>query len=435
MSSELPSAEDVIQSDAGAGGPGDTATFVTACRSCGGPPPRPFLSLGNTPIANRLVRADALDTVDPTFPLEVGFCESCALVQLTHILPADAIFDADFPYFSSFSDSLLRHSEKHVVDLVASRGLGPDSLVVEIGSNDGYLLKYFVERGIPVLGIEPTPGPAAAAREIGVPTREEFFGAELARALVAEGLRADVIIANNVLAHVPDLNSFVEGMSILLGDDGVVDVENPGVGALLANTQFDTIYHEHYCYLSTIAVDVLMRRHGLALVSVEEFPELHGGTLRWRMRHQAAAQPDDSVRARLEAERAAGLHTFDRYASFGDKVRELQRELITLLRSLRAEGKTIAAYGAAAKGATMLNSTGINAELIDFVADRNIHKQGKYVSGARIPIVDPSVLLERQPDYLLLLVWNLKKEIMAQQAEYARRGGRFIVPVPRPVVL
>ncbi|ABW10248.1 C-methyltransferase [Parafrankia sp. EAN1pec] len=414
---------------------GGVAAPVTACRSCDGPAPRVFLSLGDTPVANRLVKADALDAVDPAFPLEVGFCEQCALVQLTHVLPADEIFDADYPYFSSFSDMLVRHSEKHVIDLIASRDLGPESLVVEVASNDGYLLKAFVERGIPVLGIEPTPGPAAAARKAGVPTREEFFGADLARTLVAEGLRADVIIANNVMAHVPDLNSFVEGFSILLADDGIVDVENPGVGALLAHNEFDTVYHEHFCYFSTIAVDALMRRHDLQLVGVEEFADLHGGTLRWRMQHQGAAEPTGSVKAVLDAERTAGLGTFERYGSFGDDVRVLQGELTELLRSLKAEGKSIAAYGAAAKGATLLNSTGIDHTLIDFVVDRNVHKQGKYIPGARIPILDPAVLLERQPDYLLLLAWNVKKEIMAQQEEYASRGGRFVVPVPRPVVL
>ncbi|WP_163549441.1 class I SAM-dependent methyltransferase [Candidatus Frankia nodulisporulans] len=411
------------------------ATPVTACRSCGGPAPRLFLSLGSTPIANRLVRADGLDATDPSFPLEVGFCEACTLVQLTHELPALEIFDADYPYFSSFSDMLVRHSEKHVIDLIASRNLGPDSLVVEVASNDGYLLKAFVERGIPVLGIEPTPGPAAAARAAGVPTREEFFGAELAQRLVAEGLKADVIIANNVMAHVPDLNSFVEGFRILLADDGLVDVENPGVGALLAHTEFDTVYHEHFCYFSTIAVQSLMRRHGLELVGVEEFAELHGGTLRWSMQHAAAAKPTASVDSVLGAEHDAGLATFDRYATFGDDVRAVQQDLVALLRGLRAEGRTIAAYGAAAKGATLLNSSGITTDLIDFVVDRNTHKQGRYIPGARLPILDPAALLERQPDYLLLLAWNVKKEIMAQQEEYAARGGRFIVPVPRPVVL
>jgi SAM-dependent methyltransferase len=415
--------------------PGGLATEVTTCRSCGGQRPRQFLSLGATPIANRLVRPDRLDAVDPAFPLGVGFCERCALVQLTHVLPADEIFDEDYPYFSSFSDMLVRHSEKHVVELIESRNLGPDSLVVEVASNDGYLLKAFVERGIPVLGIEPTPGPATAAREVGVPTREEFFGAEVARRLVDEGLRADVIIANNVMAHVPDLNSFVAGFSILLKDDGVVSVENPGVGALLDHTEFDTIYHEHFCYFSTIAVDALMRRHGLELVGVTEFPELHGGTLRWRAARAGAATPDASVARVLDAEKAAGLDIFDRYASFGAEVGELQSELRALLTGLRAQGRTIAAYAAAAKGATLLNSTGIDHELLDFVVDRNVHKQGRYMPGARLPIVPPEVLAERQPDYLLILAWNVKKEIMTQQAEYAARGGRFIVPVPRPVVL
>jgi SAM-dependent methyltransferase len=385
-------------------------------------------------VANRLLRADRLAETEATYPLEVGFCPTCALAQLTYALPAEAIFDADYPYFSSFSDMLVRHAEKHAVELIESQGLGPDSLVVEVASNDGYLLRAFVERGIPVLGIEPTPGPAAAARAVGVPTREEFFGAQLARSLVAEGLRADVIIANNVMAHVPDLNSFVEGLEILLADDGLITVENPGVGALLEHTEFDTIYHEHFCYFSTIAVQALMSRHGLRLEDVDQFPELHGGTLRWRMR-RGDAPPGPGAAAVLDAERAAGLAEFETYAHFGDDVTELREQLLTLLLGLRAEGKTIAAYGAAAKGATLLNSSGITIDLLDYVVDRNVHKQGRYVPGARLEILDPAVLLERRPDYLLILAWNVKKEIMAQQAEYAARGGRFIVPVPRPAVL
>jgi SAM-dependent methyltransferase len=416
---------------------GLAARRVTECRSCGQGAPRPFLSLGSTPIANRLVRPAELAGSDPVFPLEVGFCETCTLVQLTHELPAEEIFDADYPYFSSYSDYLVRHSEKHVVDLIAGRSLGPGSLAVEVASNDGYLLRSFIDRGIDVLGVEPTPGPAAAARESGVPTREEFFGAESARRMVAEGIRADVVIANNVMAHVPDLNSFVEGLSILVADDGIVSVENPGVGALLEHTEFDTIYHEHFCYFSTTAVDALMRRHGLRLVDVQHFPEIHGGTLRWRMQRADTGTdtPTAEVARVLEAERAAGLATYDRYASFGGEVREVQRELVALLRSLKADGKTVAGYAAAAKGATLLNSSGIDHTLVEYIVDRNVHKQDKYVPGARIPILDPAVLLERQPDYLLLLAWNVRTEIMAQQAEYARRGGRFIVPVPRPVIL
>ncbi|WP_239334740.1 class I SAM-dependent methyltransferase [Frankia sp. CiP3] len=410
------------------------AVPVAACRSCGGPPPRPFLTLGHTPIANRLLRPDDLAGPAPVFPLEVGFCSSCTLVQLTYALPAEEIFNADYPYYSSFSDTLCRHAEKHVIDLIASRNLGPDSLVVEIASNDGYLLRAFIERGIPVLGIEPSPGPAEAARKAGVPTRTEFFGADLAQALVADGLRADVIIANNVLAHVPDLNSFVAGMSVLLADDGIITVENPGVGALLANTEFDTVYHEHFCYFSTIAVDALMRRHGLSMVGVTEFPELHGGTLRWRMRRAAADCDVPQVRERLDRERAAGLDTFERYAGFGVDVRELQAELLALLRELAGHGRTVAGYGAAAKGATLLNSSGITTGLVQYVVDRNVHKQGKYIPGARMPILSPAVLAQRQPDYLLLLAWNIRDEIMEQQAAYARRGGKFIVPVPRPVV-
>ncbi|AEH08265.1 MULTISPECIES: class I SAM-dependent methyltransferase [Protofrankia] len=409
-----------------------TAVPVEACRSCGGPRPRPFLSLGRTPIANRLLCPDDLAEPEPVFPLEVGFCASCALVQLTHALPAEEMFDAGYRSFPSSGDTPRRNADRRARELIAGRALGPDSLVVEIASSDGHLLRAFVERGIPVLGIEPSPGLASAARAIGVPTRTEFFDAGLARSLAAQGLRADVIIVDNVLAHVPDPNGFAEGMSVLLADDGIVEVDDPGVGALLDHTGFDTVRHDCFCYFSTIAADALMRRHGLYLTEVEEFSEHPGGILRWRL--SRAEGPGPGVGERLDRERAAGLDTFDRYASFADDVRESQAELLTLLHELRAHGRSVAAYGAAAKGAALLNSSGITTDLVQYVVDRNVDKQGKYIPGARTPILDPAVLAQRQPHYLLLLAWNVRDEIMDQQAAFARRGGKFIVPVPRPVV-
>jgi SAM-dependent methyltransferase len=409
------------------------AAPVRSCRSCGAGGLRAFLSLGTTPIANALVDPADLAAPDPAYPLEVGFCASCALVQLTHELPAEVIFDADYPYFSSFSDMLVRHSAAHVDDLVADRSLDGGSFVVELASNDGYLLRRLVEHGVPVLGVEPTPGPAEAARRAGVPTMEAFFGAELGERLRRERGPADVVIANNVMAHVPDLNSFVAGMATLVAEDGIVQVENPGVRYLLERVAFDTVYHEHFCYFSTIAVERLFARHGLHLQDVELFPQLHGGTLRWtagRRPHRSPAVDDH-----LAGEHALGLSGPDAYRDFGALVRRNQEQLRELLAALRAQGATIGAYGAAAKGATLLNSTGIGADVVEFVVDRNPHKQGKLMPGARIPILDPAALLERRPDYVLLLAWNVRDEVMRQQEEYRRGGGRFIVPVPRPEVL
>jgi len=407
-----------------------TASRVESCRLCEGPPPISFLNLGTTPIANALLGPADLDRMEPTFPLEVGFCPSCSLVQLTHELPAHVIFNDAYPYFSSFSDALCRHAREHALELIVERGLNADSLVIEVASNDGYLLRNFVEVGIPVLGIEPTAGPAAAARAINIPTIEAFFTAELARDLAREGRKADVIIANNVMAHVPDLNGFVEGFAQILSDDGVIYIENPYVRDLVEHVEFDTVYHEHFCYFSCAAVNELMHRHGLFLNDLEYFPDLHGGTLRWEVGPKE--MPTPGLLDYLRSEEESGLTRFENYAAFGDRVATTQKALVDLLSNLRADGAEIAAYGAAAKGATLLNSSGIDSTLISYVVDRNPHKQGHWMPGARLPILDPSVLLERQPDYLLLLAWNFKDEIVAQQAEFQRRGGRFIVPVPEP---
>ncbi len=406
---------------------------VTACRSCRAPGVRPFLSLGKTPLADALVAAEAADEPEPRFPLDVAFCGECSLVQILEEVPPEQLFVDNYLYFSSFSEHLLRHSRDHARALIRARGLGPDSLVVEVASNDGYLLRNFREAGVPVLGIDPAPDQAAAARASGIPTLEEFFGDELARRLRGDGRRADVLIANNVMAHVPDLNGFVEGIRILLADDGVATIENPYVRDLVDRCEFDTIYHEHFCYFSCTAVDNLMRRHGLFLNHVEHFPDLHGGTLRWHVGPQA--QVSDTVRDYLVRERESGLTDFAYYAGFADRVARIQRDLLELLRSLKAGGATIAAYGAAAKGSTLVNAVGIGTDLVDFVVDRNVHKQGRLMPGTHLPIRDPSALLDLQPDYVLLLAWNFHDEIRQQQREYLDRGGRFIVPVPSPTVV
>jgi SAM-dependent methyltransferase len=417
---------------AAAAAPSASATVQERCRSCGGEL-AVFLSLGEMPLPDALLRPEQLALPEPRYPLDVAFCPSCSLVQILQDVPPERLFVDNYLYFSSFSTGLVDHSAEHARRLVAERGLGPDSLVVEIASNDGYLLRNFVEAGIPVLGIDPAPQQAAAADAVGVPTLTEFFDAELARRLRAEGKRADVIVANNVMAHTPTLNSFVEGLGILLADDGIATIENTYVKDLIDGCEFDTIYHEHFCYFSCSAVEALARRHGLYLNGVEHFPALQGGTLRWRLGTRSA--PDRSVAEYLEAERRSGLTSVDYYREFATGVRRIKAELRELLASLRSEGKTIAAYGAAAKGSTLVNFVGIGPETVDYVVDRNVHKQGLLMPGTHLPIRDPGALLETMPDYLLLLAWNYKDEIAEQQAEYLDRGGRFIVPVPRPEIL
>jgi len=379
------------------------------------------------------VPPDRVGRPDERFPLELAFCSECTLVQILEEVAPEKLFVDNYLYFSSFSDVLLDHAAEHARSLIERRRLKSDSLVVEIASNDGYLLRNFVERGIPVLGIDPAPDQARAANEAGIRTLAEFFGPELATRLVRDGSPADVIIANNVMAHVPDLNGFVEGIRILLGQDGIATIENPYVRDLVTHVEFDTIYHEHFCYYSCTAVDALMRRHGLSLNDIDSFPDLHGGTLRWTVsKHD---DPSDRVRGYLDDEATSGMTSFDYYRHFAEEVSGIITALRELLVELRASGKRIAAYGAAAKGSTLLNTARIGTDLVDFVVDRNVHKQGLFMPGVHLPIRGPEALLEEEPDYVLLLAWNFKDEIMRQQAEYRERGGRFIVPVPEPSVI
>ncbi|MGH9259399.1 MAG: class I SAM-dependent methyltransferase [Acidimicrobiales bacterium] len=404
-----------------------------SCRSCGGTDLRTFLDLGQTPLPDALVDPAADRSQEEWFPLAVAFCPGCTLVQITEEVSAEKMFVDNYHYYSSFSDHLLKHSRDHALGLVETRGLGDDSLVVELASNDGYLLKNFVEVGVPVLGIDPSPGPAAAAGKAGVPTLQEFFGVDLARRLVGEGRRADVIIANNVMAHVPDLNGFVAGMKLLLADDGLITVENPYVRDLVDHCEFDTVYHEHYCYFSCTSVQALMRRHGLWLNDVEYFENLHGGTLRWHIGHHD--RRSDTLVEYLREEQERGLTGADPYLTFADRVRRVCTDLAELIGGLRAEGRSVAAYGAAAKGAMTLNHAGLGTDLVEFVVDRNPHKQGKLMPGTHQPVRSPDALITERPDYVLLLAWNFRDEIMAQQVEYLDAGGRFIVPVPTPEVV
>jgi SAM-dependent methyltransferase len=410
---------------------GDAVTNPN-CRSCG-TQLEVFLELGELPLPDALLSADDLDGPEASYQLDVGFCPECSLVQILQEVSPEALFVDNNLYFSSFSEGLLRHCRAHALNLMAERQLDAESLVVEVASNDGYMLKNFVENGIPVLGIDPGPAQADAAIAIGVPTLKEFFDADVARRLRAEGKQADVIIANNVMAHTPTLNSFMEGLSILLAEDGVATIENTYVKDLIDHCEFDTIYHEHFSYFSCTAVDALARRHGMYLNAVEHFPALQGGTLRWHLGRREDVQP--SARSFLESERALGLTSFRYYREFGARVEKIRSDLRELLGTLKAEGRTIAGYGAAAKGSTLLNFTGVDSGLIDFVVDRNVHKHGLFMPGVHIPIAAPEKLLEEQPDYVLLVAWNYRDEVIAQQAEYLRRGGRFVVPIPSPEVI
>jgi hypothetical protein len=408
-------------------------TVVEHCRGCGSGELVNFLDLGELPLPDALVEQADLEGPEARYPLDVTFCRECSLVQIRQDVSPEALFVENNLYFSSFSAGLLKHCREHALNLIETRGLGPDSLVVEIASNDGYMLKNFVEHGIPSLGIEPGPPQAAAAIAEGVPTLQEFFNADIARRLVAEGKRADVIIANNVMAHTPTLNSFAEGLSILLASDGVATIENTYVKDLIDHCEFDTIYHEHFSYFSCAAVDALMRRHGLFLNAVEHFPTLQGGTLRWIIGAREDVQ--ESAASFLAAEREQGLTSFEYYERFGERVTGIRTGLRELLAGLKAEGSSIVGYGAAAKASTLLNFTGVDGEFLDYVVDRNVHKHGKHMPGMHQPIHSVEKLLSDQPDYVLLLAWNYRDEVMRQQAEYLERGGRFIIPVPEPQIL
>jgi len=408
------------------------STGTSPCRSCGGRDLRVFLSLGDLPLSDGFLAPEALQREEPRYPLDVAFCPDCTLVQILKTVPPEELFAADYPYFSSFTDTVLQNAADNVAARIAEKQLDGNSLVVELASNDGYLLQYYREHGIRVLGIDPAPGPVAAARAKGVESLQAFFGRDLAMQLAADGRRADVIHANNVLAHVADTNGFVAGIAALLKDDGVAVIEVPYVKEMIDQGQFDTIYHEHLCYFSVTALRRLFQRHGLALNRIEPLP-IHGGSLRLFVGRQE--RDDRPVAEFLQAERRAGLDRFEYYADYSKRVGRIRDGLLALLGRLRRQGARVAGYGAAAKGTILLNFARVGPDMLEFVADRNVHKQGRYVPGVRLPIVPPGRILDEQPDYLLILPWNFKEEIMEQQAEFRRRGGRFIVPVPEPVVV
>ncbi|GGC07768.1 NDP-hexose 3-C-methyltransferase [Novosphingobium endophyticum] len=405
---------------------------VTGCRSCGGTSLQPFLDLGYTPLADRLIKPETCEVPELVFPLVVAFCPDCALVQILETVAPEILFADAYPYYSSFSPALLEHSRSNVEQRLAERELGPSSLVVELASNDGYLLKNYVERGVPVCGIDPADGPAAAARKAGVPTLCEFFTESFAREFVSEHGQADIVHANNVLAHVADTNGFVSGIRNLLKPDGTAVIEMPYLLRLIEHVEFDTIYHEHLCYFSLTALDNLFRRHGLFLNRVEELA-IHGGSLRIFVEPFEAT--DTGVKQMLAHEKAIGLDQPAYFTEFSARVDALREKLVALVEQLKGQGHSIAAYGAAAKGATMLNYCGLDTRHLDFVVDRNVNKQGLLMPGAHLPILDPEELAKRRPDYVLMLAWNFADEILAQQQAYLAAGGRFIVPVPEPRIV
>jgi 2-polyprenyl-3-methyl-5-hydroxy-6-metoxy-1,4-benzoquinol methylase len=405
------------------------------CRFCSTALEHTFVDLGMSPVSNAFLTADQLNAMEPFYPLHAQVCGKCFLVQLQEFQSPQQIFQ-NYAYFSSYSDSWLAHARTYAAQMVTRFGLSAESQVVEIASNDGYLLQYFKERGIPVLGIEPAANVAKAAESRGIPTAVKFFGRQTAHELAAACRRADLLVGNNVLAHVPDLNDFVAGLTTLLKPSGVITMEFPHLLRLMEETQFDTIYHEHFSYFSFTTAERVFSHHGMTLFDVEEIPT-HGGSLRIYARHTAntGLAISDRVIALRNRESTAGLSRIETYSGFGDQVQEVKRALLEFMIGARRQGKRIVGYGAAAKGNTLLNYCGIRGDFLDYVVDRSPHKQGRFLPGTHIQIHAPEHIMTTRPDYVLLLPWNIKEEIVVAMAGIKEWGGRFVVAVPELTML
>ena len=403
------------------------------CRFCGSTSLHLVVDLGASPLCQSFLSREELDRGESFYPLRAYVCDRCFLFQVPEHVGGTEIFGGEYAYFSSYADSWLAHARRYCEMAVERFKLDERSQVIEVASNDGYLLRNFVSKGVPALGIEPADNVAEAAIGNGVPTLVKFFGTETARELVADGRQADLLIGNNVLAHVPDLNDFVEGMKLLLKPDGVITMEFPHLMRLMERNQFDTIYQEHYCYFSFIAVEQVFAAHGLTIFDVEELPT-HGGSLRIYASHSAAAQRRPSAIEMKEREVSAGFKNIDTYRAFAEQVAETKRKLLEFVIQAKREGKSIVGYGAPGKGSTLLNYCGIREDFIDYAVDRNPYKQGRYFPGVRIPVLAPEKIAETKPDYILILPWNLKDEI-TEQLDYVRSwGAKFVVPIPELTV-
>ncbi len=407
-----------------------TRTNQFGCRFCGTKLEHTFVDLGMSPLCESYLSADHLNQMEPFYPLHVYVCEKCFLVQLQEYVTPEHIF-SDYAYFSSYSDSWLAHASKYTAQMVERFAIGAQSLVVEVASNDGYLLQYFVEKQIPVLGIEPAANVAAVAVQKGVSTLVKFFGTETARELAASSKKADLLLGNNVLAQVPDLNDFVAGMKILLKPAGVITMEFPHLQRLMEQNQFDTIYHEHFSYFSLVTVEKIFAAHGLTLFDVEEL-HTHGGSLRIYARHaEDSSKPVSAHITELRArEESMGYSRIETYSRFAEQVKETKRKLLEFLIEAKRSGKKIAGYGAPGKGNTLLNYCAIRTDFLDYTVDRNPHKHGRFLPGTHVPIYPPDRIRETRPDYVLILPWNLKDEIIKQNGFIREWGGMFVVPIP-----